>query len=156
MTKLLSRLKFAGVLITSLIISILLTHSKLIDIQKILLLGNDLQYNLIATSATIGGFLFTGISILISAIPNKRIERLWENHYLDNIYRSAFVGILANLLNILLALTLLFLTLDNKAIALCIRTEIIAVLCSLIFFGWCVFDLIFILTRMKSRHSNNT
>ena len=152
MTKLLSLLKFAGVLITSLIISLLLTRSKLIDVQKVLLFGNDLQYNLIATSATIGGFLFTGISILISAIPNERIERLWENNYLNNVYRSAFVGILANILNILLALTILFLTLDNKATAICIRTEIIAVLCSLIFFGWCVYDLIFILTRMKPDH----
>ncbi len=156
MTKLLNWLKFVGVLIVPLLFPLLLTRSKLINIDQVFLLGNDLQYNLIATSATIGGFLFTGISILISAIPNKRIERLWENNYLDNIYRSAFVGILANMLTILLALIMLFLTLGDKAIAICIRAEIIAVLCSLIFFGWCVFDLIFILTRMKLDHTTQT
>lgn len=150
MTSLFNWLKFVGVLLVSLVSSILLSFSSLVNIEKILELGNDLQYNLIATSATIGGFLFTGISILISAISNKRIERLWDNKYLDNVYRAAFVGILANILTILSAIAMVFLTLEINIQAVCMRVEIVCVLCSLVFFAWCVLDLVFILTRMKS------
>lgn len=150
MTDLFNWIKFAGVLIASLLVSILLSFTSLVDIEQILKLGNDLQYNLIATSATIGGFLFTGISILISAISSKRIERLWDNKYLDNVYRAAFVGILANILTILSAVAMAFLTLEDKVKAVVIRVELVCVLCSLVFFTWCVLDLVFILTRMKA------
>ena len=150
MTNLFNWLKFVGVLLVSLLASVFLSFSSLVNVEQILELGNDLQYNLIATSATIGGFLFTGISILISAISNKRIERLWDNKYLDNVYRAAFIGILANLLTILSALAMVFLTLESNIKTICMRVEIVCVLCSLIFFAWCVFDLVFILTRMKS------
>ncbi len=150
MTDLFNWLKFAGVLIVSLLTSIFITSTSCVDIEEILKLGNDLQYNLIATSATIGGFLFTGISILISAISNGRIERLWNNNYLDNVYRAAFVGILANILTILTAVSMVFLTMEDKIKAICIRVEMVCVLCSIVFFTWCVLNLVFILTRMKS------
>lgn len=154
MTNLFNWLKFIGVLIVALWASIFLSFTSLVDIEKILELGNDLQYNLIATSATIGGFLFTGISILISAISNKRIERLWDNKYLDNVYRAAFVGIIANILTILSAVAMVFLTLGDKVKTVVIRVELVCVLCSLVFFAWCVLDLVFILTRMKSSANN--
>ena len=154
MTNLFNWLKFIGILIVALLASIFLSFTSLVDIEKILELGNDLQYNLIATSATIGGFLFTGISILISAISNKRIERLWDNKYLDNVYRAAFVGILANILTILSAVAMVFLTLGDKVKTTIIRFELVCVLCSLVFFAWCVLDLVFILTRMKSSANN--
>ena len=150
MTNVFNWLKFIGVLTVSLLSSIFLSFTSLVDIEEILKLGNDLQYNLIATSATISGFLFTGISILISAISNKRIERLWDNKYLDNVYRAAFVGILANILNILSAVAMVFLALGDKVKTAVIRVELVCVLCSLVFFAWCVLDLVFILTRMKS------
>lgn len=150
MTNVFNWLKFIGVLTVSLLSSIFLSFTSLVDIEEILKLGNDLQYNLIATSATISGFLFTGISILISAISNKRIERLWDNKYLDNVYRAAFVGILANILTILSAVAMVFLALGDKVKTAVIRVELVCVLCSLVFFAWCVLDLVFILTRMKS------
>jgi len=154
MTNVFNWLKFIGVLTVSLLSSIFLSFTSLVDIEEILKLGNDLQYNLIATSATIGGFLFTGISILISAISNKRIERLWDNKYLDNVYRAAFVGILANILTILSAVAMVFLALGDKIKTAVIRVELVCVLCSLVFFAWCVLDLVFILTRMKSSTNN--
>lgn len=154
MTNVFNWLKFIGVLTVSLLSSIFLSFTSLVDIEEILKLGNDLQYNLIATSATIGGFLFTGISILISAISNKRIERLWDNKYLDNVYRAAFVGILANILTILSAVAMVFLSLGDKVTTVVIRVELVCVLCSLVFFAWCVLDLVFILTRMKSSTNN--
>ena len=154
MTELKNWIKLILVFILSITAAIILTTSSFFDIEQITALGEDLQYNFISTSATIGGFLFTGISILISAIGNKRIERLWENSYLNNLYRAAFIGIVSNICTILSALALVVLTLSEKATQMAVRAEIISVFVSLVFFGWCVLDLIFILSRMKQSSSN--
>lgn len=154
MTELKNWIKLILVFILSITAAIILTTSSFFDIEQITALGEDLQYNFISTSATIGGFLFTGISILISAIGNKRIERLWENSYLNNLYRAAFIGIVSNICSILSALALVVLTLSEKATQMAVRAEIISVFVSLVFFGWCVLDLLFILSRMKQSSSN--
>ena len=154
MTELNNWIKLILVFILSITAAIILTTSSFFDIEQITALGEDLQYNFISTSATIGGFLFTGISILISAIGNKRIERLWENSYLNNLYRAAFIGIVSNICSILSALALVVLTLSEKATQMAVRAEIISVFVSLVFFGWCVLDLLFILSRMKQSSSN--
>ena len=154
MTELKNWIKLILVFILSITAAIILTTSSFFDIEQITTLGEDLQYNFISTSATIGGFLFTGISILISAIGNKRIERLWENSYLNNLYRAAFIGIVSNICSILSALALVVLILSEKATQMAVRAEIISVFVSLVFFGWCVLDLLFILSRMKQSSSN--
>lgn len=137
----------------SILATTFLTFSSLVDLTKIKELGNDIHFNLISTSATIGGFLFTGISILISAIGNKRIERLWDHNYLNNVYRAATVGIAANIATILAALAMLFLVLEEKIQLILIRIEIITVLTSVIFFIWSVLDLVFVLSSMKNKNS---
>ena len=142
------------ILLISLGATIGLTFTPLVDLKQIKELCKDFQYNLISTSATIGGFLFTGVSILISAIGNERIERLWEHNYLNNVYRAAAVGIAANVVTILAALATVFLVLEESVQLLIIRTEIISVLISLIFFICSVFDLVFILSRMKSNNKS--
>jgi hypothetical protein len=142
------------VLVLSLASTTFLTYSSLVDLKAIRELGNDIQFNLISTSATIGGFLFTGVSILISAIGNKRIERLWDHNYLNNVYRAATVGISANVATLLSALAMLFLVLEEKVQLAIIRIEIIAILTSVIFFIWSVLDLVFILSCMKNKKSD--
>lgn len=144
------------VFLASLAATITLTFTPFIDLKQIKDLGNDFQYNLISTSATIGGFLFTGVSILISAIGNKRIERLWEHNYLNNVYRAASVGIAANVATMLAALSILFLVLEETIQLVIIRIEIIAVLISVIFFIWSVLDLVYILSRMKNQSTTNS
>ena len=142
------------VLSISIALTTFLTYSPLVDLKQIKNLGSDIQFNLISTSATIGGFLFTGISILISAIGNKRIERLWDHNYLNNVYRAATVGISANVATILAALAMLFLVLEEKVQLIIIRIEIITVLVSVVFFIWSVLDLVFVLSSMKNKNTN--
>ena len=144
-------LKLFSILFISITISYLFTASSLIDLIVIKNLGDDLHYNLISTAATIGGFLFTGVTILISAISNERVERLWENDYLNNLYRAAFVGILANVATILSALASLFLLLSEEWDLYMIRVEIITMLVGIVFFVWSGCDLIFILSKMRKQ-----
>lgn len=144
-------IKLFSILFISITISYLFTTSSLVDLVAIKNLSNDLHYNLISTAATIGGFLFTGVTILISAISNKRVERLWENDYLNNLYRAAFVGILANVATILSALASLFLLLSEKWSLHMIQVEIITILVGIVFFVWSGCDLVFILSKMRKQ-----
>lgn len=129
----------------------MLFHFSVIDVAKIRDLGSDFQYNAISTSAIIGGFLFTGISILISAIDKERIKRLWENNYLDNLYRAAFVGMISNVITIVAALADLCLNVPEKIENTLYCVEIVGLIVGIVFFSWCIKKLISIISKLKSR-----
>lgn len=129
--------------------SILLINFEIIDIDKIKIQENNFQYNAISISAIIGGFLFTGISILISAIDKDRIKRLWENNYLDNLYRAAFIGMIANVATILSAFIVICCNISDKILYYLICIEVLTLIIGIVFFSWCIKQLIFILSKMK-------
>lgn len=137
------------VLLLAVITPIILLYISVIDINRILSLGEDFQYNIISMSAVIGGFLFTGISILMSAIDKERIERLWKNNYLDNLYRAAFTGMISNLISIVSALTYLCVTCSERVVLWIIRIEVVTLFVGIIFFAWCIYYLLFIITRIN-------
>lgn len=151
MTKIKNWIVLSVVFLSSISATLVLASSTLLDINHITELGNELQYNLISISATIGGFLFTGVSILISALDNKSVERLWNHSYLDNVYRAAFIGIGSNILTIIAALAMVLLTLEERIQQGIIRIEIVTIIVGLVFFTWCVLDLIFIVSTMRGR-----
>ncbi len=150
MTKLKNWIWLGIVLFLSIGISVALIQSSFFDISKFEELAPDFHYNAISMSAIIGGFLFTGISILISVIDKERIERLWNNSYLDNLYRSAFVGMIANVITIIVAFSLVFLDLPSKAEDIFIQIEITTLIIGISFFAWCIKHLLFIISKLKT------
>ena len=138
------------VLLMSIGISIALFHSSFFDISKFEELAPDFHYNAISMSAIIGGFLFTGISILISVIDKERIERLWNNNYLDNLYRSAFVGMTATVITIIVAFLLVILDISQKAKNVFVQIEITTLIIGVVFFAWCIKHLLFIISKLKT------
>lgn len=156
MTKIKNWIVLIAVFVLSFIAAYSLVNSSLFDLSKVNELGTDLQYNLISISAIIGGFLFTGVSILISALENGRVKRMWNYDYLDNIYHAAFIGIGANIITIVSALAMLFLALEEKIQDTIMKIEIISVLVGLVFFAWCVLDLVFIVSTMKTDSQSTT
>ena len=138
------------VLLMSIGISIALFRSSFFDISKFEELAPDFHYNAISMSAIIGGFLFTGISILISVIDKERIERLWNNNYLDNLYRSAFVGMTANVITIIVAFSLVILDISPKAKNVFVQIENTTLIISVVFFAWCIKHLLFIISKLKT------
>ena len=139
---------FIIILLLSIVVPFLLFQYSLIDIEGIVALGADFHYNMISMSAIIGGFLFTGISILISAIDKERIQRLWQNNYLDNLYRAAFVGMIANVLTIIAAVLFLCAIHTEKTGIILIKAEFVTLFVGLVFFIWSIKHLLFIITRM--------
>ena len=150
MTKLKNWTWLGIVLLLSIGISIALLQSSFFDISKFEELAPDFHYNAISMSAIIGGFLFTGISILISVIDKERIERLWNNSYLDNLYRSAFVGMIANVITIIVAFSLVFLDISQKAEDVFVQIEITTLIIGIVFFAWCIKHLLFMISKLKT------
>ena len=150
MTKLKNWTWLGIVLLLSIGISIALLQSSFFDISKFEELAPDFHYNAISMSAIIGGFLFTGISILISVIDKERIERLWNNSYLDNLYRSAFVGMVANVITIIVAFSLVFLDISQKAEDVFVQIEITTLIIGIVFFAWCIKHLLFMISKLKT------
>lgn len=138
----------------TIITSILLIKFSIINLDKNILKSENFQYNAISMSATISGFLFTGISILISVMDKSRIKRLWDNHYLDNLYRAAFVGMISNIITIAMAIVLICCNICYKAKNIIIQIEIITLIVGLVFFAWCIKQLIFILPKMNDKNNN--
>ncbi|MBQ7357566.1 MAG: hypothetical protein IJW65_02400 [Clostridia bacterium] len=151
MTKLKNWIWLGIVLLLSIGVSIVLFKSPLFDISKFEELAPDFHYNAISLSAIIGGFLFTGISILISVIDKDRIKRLWDCNYLDNLYRSAFVGMIANVATIIVAFLLVFLNICPKANDLLVKIEITTLIVGIVFFAWCIKHLIFVISKLKDQ-----
>lgn len=151
MTKLKNWIWLGIVLLLSIGVSIVLFKSPLFDITKFEELAPDFHYNAISLSAIIGGFLFTGISILISVIDKDRIKRLWDCNYLDNLYRSAFVGMIANVATIIVAFLLVFLNICPKANDLLVKIEITTLIVGIVFFAWCIKHLIFVISKLKDQ-----
>ena len=151
MTKLKNWIWLGIVLLLSIGVSIVLFKSPLFDISKFEELAPDFHYNAISLSAIIGGFLFTGISILISVIDKDRIKRLWDCNYLDNLYRSAFVGMIANVATIIVAFLMVFLNICPKANDLLVKIEITTLIVGIVFFAWCIKHLIFVISKLKDQ-----
>lgn len=149
MTKKKNWVKFISLFLITIILTACLLCKNIINLEKIIEASDEFQYNVISMSAIIGGFLFTGISILISTLDKERIKRLWDNNYLDNLYRAAFVGMIANVVSIILALICLICDLSLKYQYSIICIEIMALAIGLAFFIWCIRFLLFIITRLK-------
>ena len=142
-------LRLAGIIAGIIAVCYLCYRYNTLDITKVLELGNDFHYNTISASALIGGFLFTGISILISALSNERIKRLWDNHYLDNLYHAAFIGMSANVITIIDALIILCINVSEKATRILIYIEIALLFTSIVFIIWCIIQLVSVIKRLK-------
>ena len=149
MTKLKNWIWLGTILLLSIGGSALILRSSFFDIAKFDGLAPDFHYNAISMSATIGGFLFTGIGILISVIDKERIKRLWDNSYLDNLYRSAFVGMIANVTTIIAAFLLIFLNVEKQIVTFLIHIEITSLIVGIVFFAWSIKQLMFVISKLK-------
>ena len=143
------------VAVMSVAITVALLMENIIDCSKITDKKDDFHYNAITTSATIGGFLFTGLGILISTLGNSRIKRLWEHSYLDNLYRSAFLGMIANVITIVSALCMLSCNIKDQWHIAFLWIEIVSMSLGLVFFLWCIAFLMKIIRKLKQRNKGN-
>ena len=114
--------------------------------------NNEFHYNLITFNSVIAGFLFSSISILLSLISNSSIKRLWDNGYLDGLYRSGTIGIVMSVLSIIMAfVTVLKIIGINNTTFIRIWTviEIMLTIGSIVLFLYCTEELMFSISTLR-------
>lgn len=134
-------------------VAIILIRFFYVNINKKNITELDFEYNLITLAATLGGFLFTGISILISVIDKKSIKPYWEAHYLDLLNVSAIVGIIIFLILIIISIgAVLF---DNvRENDIIIKTQFCMTTLGIANFAFSIKELIFIIKKLKENSQN--
>lgn len=83
---------------------LLLIYNKRLDIG--ILIGDDksIHLSLLTVNSIIGGFMFSGLSLIVGASGSKVVEDMERAKYMDEVYNSIFVGLTSNILSILLSL----------------------------------------------------
>ncbi|WP_024833847.1 hypothetical protein [Ruminiclostridium josui] len=66
--------------------------------------------DLISYNAVISGFLFTALSILISALSNERIARLKKYHYIDKYFAAIIIALILSILALIINFAYLYFT----------------------------------------------
>lgn len=65
---------------------------------------NEYQFNIITINSIFAGFLFTGLSTILSASNTRTVQTLIKAKRIQKIYYNLFIGILTNLISILVCI----------------------------------------------------
>lgn len=126
----------------------ILLKKNIFIINNELICDNNFQYNIISFNSVIAGFLFTGLSIIMTLSEKPGIDRLYKGGYLDVFYNTVLLGILHHVISILSGILLLFNI--KQFLNINVRTlEIIFFLLGMLFFVKSTFYLRFLLSLMK-------
>ncbi|SCL85262.1 hypothetical protein [Sporanaerobacter sp. PP17-6a] len=113
---------------------------------------NDIHFNIITICSIIGGFLFTGLSILISVSDKKIIKDYMKTDIIESIYSNVFAGILFNILSIFCSVLLILnisIRQDQDFKIWLVHAEILFLILGLWSFVLSVIDLKFIVDSIK-------
>lgn len=150
---------FSAVIITC---CILLLSTQLIAVEKA-----DIYNYILTISSVMGGFMFAGLGIMVSAITSDTIKRFWDGHYLDNLYRASIGGLVCDVIAMVLSFLILYVN-DESAINILTKWMInnpagivinikivIGYICigctilGLVYFVWSCFVLLRVFKRLK-------
>lgn len=141
-----------AVLLVNLFVSIFLFILVFVFFAKVsydVVSSQDFQYNMISMSATLAGFLFTGLSVLISVIDKKNIKPYWEGNYFTILTKTASIGIILYI--VLLVLSMLILVFELYSLASCffVKLQLITLCLATVNFVWCIRELFFLVKELK-------
>lgn len=65
------------------------------------------HFSILSIASLFGGFIFTGLGIIISGISTERLARLNENGYMDRYYHEIYLALFCNIVTIVAAIILI-------------------------------------------------
>ena len=102
---------------------------------------NSEHFSIISVSSLFGGFLFTGLGIIISGLGTERIRRLDRFGYMNKFYTTIYLAITFNIVTIISAVFLISLKMSDVIVDALVIIEQIFLYLSIIFFVKCMLDL---------------
>lgn len=110
---------------------------------------SDFHVNMITASLFIGGFLFTGLGVLLGAIGNHRIQRLFTHNYFNVFYATTVMGVVSDIASIIVSLMFMCTNISDSNPNLFYTIEIATFLCSLFAFLIAIINICFIIDTLK-------
>lgn len=147
-----NRTLIAFILLTIGLCTILICKG-IIDIS--ILLGKDkgIHFNLLTVSSIIGGFMFSGLGLLVGVSGNKLMKELDRAQLMDSIYNNVIAGILFSVISIIFALIMIFnIFIMDIAKKYIVSVEIIALALGIVCFFLSVIDLKFIIASIHEKN----
>lgn len=83
-----------------------------INVRELILLDSNKIVDLINYNSIISGFLFTAISVLISALSNDRVNRLMKHGYLNKYFMAIILSLTCSIISIIINLSYLYINVD--------------------------------------------
>lgn len=103
-------------------------------------------------SATLAGFVFTGLAIILALIEYDHIKNLFKNDFLDNLFYKGYGSILLNLCNIVMYFIMKQYDFINQTMLLFNQYIFGASILLLIMM---MFDFIFVIKQLKNDLNKN-
>lgn len=113
---------------------------------------NDVHFNILTVCSIIGGFLFTGLSILIGVSDKKIIREYMKTDIINSIYSNILSGIFFNIVSIILAILIILnvnVTYMPNLKSWLSHFEVLSLLLGLWCFVMSIVDLKFIIDSIK-------
>lgn len=103
-------------------------------------------------SATLAGFVFAGLAIILALIEYDHIKNLFKNDFLDNLFYKGYGSIMLNLCNIVMYIIIKQYDFINQTMLLLNQYILGASILLLIMM---MFDFIFVIKQLKNNLNKN-
>lgn len=111
-------------------------------------LSSSEHFNILSIASLFGGFVFTGIGIMLSGLAFSRIERLNDNGYMDKYYHTAYFALICNIGTILSAVIIIS---SKTTLPVMATIEQGLLYLSIVFFIKCMLDLRKIILKIRNK-----
>lgn len=81
-----------------------LIYNQRLDISALIGADRSIHLSLLTVNSIIGGFMFSGLSLIIGASSTKVVKDMERARYMDEVYNSILIGLTSNVISIILSL----------------------------------------------------
>lgn len=106
------------------------------------------HFSILNLASLFGGFVFTGLGIMLSGLSSPRIERLNDYGYMDKYYSTIYLALVCNITTIFAAVVLIS---SKKLIPVVATIEQLMLYLSIVFFVKCMLDVKRIISKIRKK-----
>jgi hypothetical protein len=123
----------------------------LLAVFKKITISNYNAYNVISNNAIFGGFLYTGLGIIVSIIDKENIKYLDKHGYMDNYINGIKIGLVFNIISIIAALLLI--AFDVKYAVFIKYVSFLSMIIGVVFFIKSVFNIMKLIKIVRNQNN---
>lgn len=115
-------------------------------IKSFIELNSSEHFSILSIASLFGGFIFTGLGIILSSLSSERLARLNRYGYMDRYYHEIYLALFCNIITIISAIILISSTKQLYCIAI---FEQLMLYLSIMLFIKCMLSLRKVVEKMR-------